>query len=719
MTISPQTVRAQMFRLKPLLSSRSLETIRKGQNMIGELMGLKYSKEVFTKEHKFENFTGEWVVPLEERRRGVILYLHGGGYVCGDIRYVKGFSSMLAVQCGAKIFSPAYRLAPENPFPAAVEDAFEAYKYLLSKGYLPKQITLCGESAGGGLCYSLCLKLREESVPMPAGIIAISPWVDLTISGESYKENTENDPSMTSEILRFYSDCYTKNPTDPLASPVFADVKGLPPSLIFAAKEELMRSDSEQMHELLRKSGCESSLYLKSERWHAYILYGLADDSDDFTIINQYLNKVMSPERMLRWLRLDNAAKIYPAARSNTWSNVFRVSVSLKEDIDKETLRSALNVTARRFPSICARLRRGIFWYYLEQLSEPPKISEDSSYPLTRMSHKEISKCALRVLVYKNRLAVEFFHSLTDGTGAMIFLKSLTAEYLQQKYGVSISNKNGILGRLDEPSEAELEDSFQKYAGPIQASRKENDAFHISGTLEAEGFLNLTCFKIPVKEILDAAHKYNVSITVFLTAAFMHALQKIQAEQCPNVNKRKRIKILIPVNLRNVFESRSLRNFALYTTPEIDPRQGEYDFSEICKIVSTWMSFDITKKTMSAKIATNISAERLLIVRLMPLFLKNIVMKAVYNAVGEKKSCFSLSNLGNQKVSEEMTPYVERFDFILGAQAKAPYNCGVISYGDTLNINVIRKIRESEMELEFFKVLQEHGITVSVESNHL
>ena len=138
-------------------------------------------------------------------------------------------------------------------------------------------------------------------------------------------------------------------------------------------------------------------------------------------------------KRVLRWLRLDNAAKIYPAARRRNWSNVYRQSVTLCENVDKAVLQSALDVTAKRFPSIAARLRRGLFWFYLQQVDEAPKIRHEQSYPLVFMSNKEMQKCALRVIAYRNRIAVEYFHSLTDGTGALIFLKTLTAEYLEQK----------------------------------------------------------------------------------------------------------------------------------------------------------------------------------------------------------------------------------------------------------------------------------------------
>ena len=151
----------------------------------------------------------------------------------------------------------------------------------------------------------------------------------------------------------------------------------------------------------------------------------------------------------LSWVRLDNAAKIYPAARRKNWSNVYRQSVTLIEDVDVEVLRSAVAVTVKRFPSIAARLREGMFWYYLEEVDSPPEIRKEECCPLTFMSDIEMRSCALRIIVYHNRIAIEFFHSLTDGTGALIFLKTLTAEYLEQKYGISIPCEKGVLDRKE------------------------------------------------------------------------------------------------------------------------------------------------------------------------------------------------------------------------------------------------------------------------------
>ncbi len=717
MALSPKLIRSQMAMLKPLLRSCSLETMRRGQDLIGDLMQVGKSDRFLLKKHDFEGFSGYWVVPKDERRQGVILYLHGGGFTCGGIEYAKGFGITLAEHFGVKVFCPGYRLAPENPFPTAPEDCLTAYEYLLNKGYAPEHITLCGESAGGGLCYSLCLMLRQRSLPMPSGIIAISPWVDLMLSGESYEKNQESDPSLSVEFLRHCVGCYGGDPADPMVSPLYADLTDMPPSLIFVAENELLYSDSQLLHEALKHFGCVSQLRIKPQRWHAYVVYGLREDHNDFQEINRFLTHYMARENKLRWMRLDNAAKIYPAARSQTWSNVFRLSATLKEEIDVPVMQSALDVTARRFPSIAARLRKGTFWYYLQQLDHAPIIRQEASFPLTRMSRKEARKCALRVIVYRNRVAVEFFHSLTDGTGGLVFLKTLLAEYIQQKYGVPVPAGCGVLGRLEEPSKAELEDSFPKYAGSVCAGRKEDTAWRITGTPEQDGFLNVTCFTLPVEEVKAKAKAQGITVTAYLCAVMLKAIQQMQMERIPNVRRRKAVKVQIPVNLRSIFPSSTLRNFALYTTPQLDPKMGEYTFPEICKLVHHWMGLEITPRKMSMMIAANVSAEQSFFVKIMPLFLKNFVMKQVFRAVGERKSCLSLSNLGNVKLPESMDPYMDHFDFVLGVQAAAPYNCGVISYNNKMQINFIRNTREPQLETAFFRTLQELGLQAEVGSN--
>lgn len=712
MALNAKHTRAHLARIKPLLTRRTLEASRWGQDLLGDIMEVSRRDAVIVKEHDFPQFQGAWVLPKDHRRQGVILYLHGGGYTSGSLDYATGFGSVLADECGTSVFCCAYRLAPEHPFPAAVQDVTAAYEYLLSKGY--EKITLCGESAGGGLCYALCLQIKEKQLPMPCGIIAISPWVDLSNSGDSYETNRDSDPTLTKELLDRYTRYYTDEPRNPLASPLFGDLSELPPSLIFAGADELLLSDAQMLKE---KLGATAQLVITPERWHGYVLYLLEEDREDFVRINTFLDTHMARADKLGWVKLDNAAKIYPASRSRNWSNVFRLSATLTEPVDTEILQSALDVTVRRFPTIAARLRRGAFWYYLQQLKEAPRIQKEYSYPLAHMHSQEARQCAFRVIAYKNRVAVEFFHSLTDGTGGSVFLKTLLAEYLQQKYHIHISPDSGVLPRLEVPGPSELRDDFPKYAGPVTASRQEKDAWHYHGTPEPDGRLNLICLRLNTQQVRSAAHIYNTTITGLLCAVLMQAILRLQEEHVPDVRRRKAVKVQIPVNLRKLFPSSTLRNFSLYTTPELDPRLGSYDFREICKIVRLHMDATITPKQMASMIATNVQSEQMLAVRVMPLPIKNLVMKAVFLAVGERKSFMSLSNLGAVVLPEEMKPYVRRMDFILGAQSANPHNCGVLSLDDTLYWNFIRNIREPDLERHVFRVLHELGLSVIAESN--
>ena len=718
MELHAKRVRAQLNLFKPVMTSCSLEASRKGQDKLGELMTALHRSEIMAKNHDFERFQGAWIMPQDQRRGGVVLYLHGGGYTCGSLEYAKGFSSVLAAECGVRVFCAAYRLAPEHRYPAAVEDALEAYQYLLKKGYAGRQILLCGESAGGGLIYALCLKLKELGLPLPCGLIGISPWTDLTGSGKSYEENREVDPSMSPELLQFYAKCYTDDPADPLCSPLFGDLTGFPPSLLFVGGDEVMLDDTRMLHEKLVKSGCRSKLIVAPERWHAYVLYCLSENMpQDFEAINRFMDKVLSPARSLRWMKLDNAAKIYPAAKRRNWNNFFRISATLTEPVDVAVLRSALDGTARRVPSIAVRLRRGMFWYYLEQIPPSPAIQEEKSCPLAHAPFHEVRQCAFRVLVYHNRFAVEFFHALTDGTGGLTFFKTLLAEYLSQNYGLTVPAVDGVLGRLEEPSDEELEDSFLRYAGNVKASRREATAWHLTGTPEKDGFKDLVTLMIPAPVLKECAKAHGVTVTELLCAAMMQAICRLQAEKVPQRSRRKPVKVLLPVNLRNLFPSKTLRNFASYITPEVDPRMGDDTFDELSAAVHHRMGLENNPQTMRAKFAANVASEQSPLLRVMPLFIKNLAMKAVFDTVGECKSCLCLSNLGVVRLPEVMAPYVARMDFIIGVQAKAPHNCGVLTWNDTVYINCIRSIREPELELHFYRVLHQLGLPVKVESN--
>ena len=228
-------LREQIRLIKPILTKSSIAASRNLQEALGELGAKAVSGKVDFDEFDLDGVAAAWAVPedLDPEDHRVALYLHGGGYVAGSFKYARGFAGVLAAKAQVRVMCIAYRLAPEHPYPAAVEDALAAYEYLLDQGYKPHNIFLIGESAGGGLIFALCLALKTQGKPLPCRVVALSPWTDLTMSGASYEINRKLDVSLTAKEIQGFVEAYSpQNQTDPLVSPVFGELSGLPPTLI-------------------------------------------------------------------------------------------------------------------------------------------------------------------------------------------------------------------------------------------------------------------------------------------------------------------------------------------------------------------------------------------------------------------------------------------------------------------------------------------------------
>ena len=416
-------------------------------------------------------------------------------------------------------------------------------------------------------------------------------------------------------------------------------------------------------------------------------------------------------------MRLDNAAKLYPATKRQGWNNIFRLSVTLDEEIRPPLLQAALDCVIHRFPSIAVRVRRAVFWYYLEEIPRAPVVIPDHNYPLTHMPFDDILKCAFRVLYYKNRIAVEFFHAIADGNSGIIFLKTLAAEYLRLTKNIEIPCTQGVLDINEAPREEELSDDFPKYAGRISKGRSESVTYQLKGTPEDMGFRNILVAELSSEEALKLSRSHGVTLTEFMVSVMISAFLELQEERVPELF-RKPVHVLVPVNLRRLFPSVTLRNFVLYVTPGVDPQLGHYDLDEIIKEVHHQMSLEISAKKMASRIRSNVKMEQLKVVRILPLFIKNLGMKLVYDLTGEKTSCITMSNLGVVKVPDEMVPHIRRFGFTLGVQRTSPNNCGMISYGGKLYIAMIRSIKEPLLEQKFILKLKEFGLHIRLESNY-
>ena len=417
------------------------------------------------------------------------------------------------------------------------------------------------------------------------------------------------------------------------------------------------------------------------------------------------------------WMRLDNAATIYPANMTRQFSVMFRFSAALTEEVDPVLLDRALKNVLRRMPSFSYRLKEGIFWCYFRHIDGTPGVSQDVGNPMTRIRWKENNYFMFRVRYFGKRVSAEFFHAVTDGTGGLTFFLTLLAEYLRLGHGIRISYGGRILDPEAAPDPGEYEDSFSVYARNTGTMEKERKAYHVRGTEEKKHILDIITGKIPVARIKEEADRYGCTVTAFLTSVMIDSLQSLQKAENDPHRRHMPIKISIPVNLRRFYPSRTLRNFSSYVNVGIDGWLGEYSLDEIAVQVKSQMDMMITEKRLNAKISGNTALAKNIFVRLVPMFIKKFVISAIELRMGDNYISQNLSNMGNVELPKEMAAYVTDLNFILGRSRNKAGSASCISYNGNLYITFTRKIKETSFEKNFFTRLVEMGIPVEIESN--
>ncbi len=226
----------------------------------------------------------EWVTAPGASSDRTLLYLHGGAYTICSPKTHRGLTSSLSRETGIRVLAADYRLAPENPFPAAVEDAVSVYRWLIEGGTPADHIVVAGDSAGGGLTIATLVALRDRGIPLPAAAVTISPWADLEMTGESMTTKANVDPMLDRERLKDSADAYLNgvDARDPLASPIYADLSGLPPLFIHVGGRETLLDDSRRLEERARADGVDVTLEIEEEMIHVWHVFaGLAPESDE------------------------------------------------------------------------------------------------------------------------------------------------------------------------------------------------------------------------------------------------------------------------------------------------------------------------------------------------------------------------------------------------------------------------------------------------------
>ncbi len=411
------------------------------------------------------------------------------------------------------------------------------------------------------------------------------------------------------------------------------------------------------------------------------------------------------------WLRLDNAAKIYPSSFTPGSPAVFRLSVELATPVRIAALAEALRVVLRRCPYFQVYLRRGVFWYYLLRHEGVPAIEPMGDLPVSMIALRRRDTHLLRVQARGRGVAVDFSHVLTDGGGGLRFLGTLVTEYLSQ-CGVRVGDRAPFLDPAEEPAAGEFEDAHNRFfRGRLPKPPRLAPAWQLAGGRRpAPGYRILTG-RMPLASVLELAREQGASLTEYLVALYMHALSETRRR---SGGRRTVIRLEVPVNMRQFHPSETMRNFSLFVSPEIDLAVGEYSLEEIVARVHHSMRMEVDEKQLARQIARNVGAERNPLIRAVPLPLKDMMLSVANRRLGERVYSGVLSNLGRVTVPEAIDSHIASFGFALGPNSSIKKNCAVLSFRGELRVAFGSVVEDREVERRFFTTLAGKGVGVTV-----
>lgn len=399
---------------------------------------------------------------------------------------------------------------------------------------------------------------------------------------------------------------------------------------------------------------------------------------------------------------IDNASILYLSLIRKDHTNTYRFTMTLTEDVCPDTLQMAVDRVYKRFPTVIAGFHPGFFHCFQVPAKTPPQVQPDPGCLVT-MSKEEIRSCAYRVLYREKQIAIEAFHALTDGFGAIASFTTLIAEYLRLKNGIHIPVSETLVDIDQSPMLKELEDSYLDYEAGDPLHLPSRYAYQLPGGNSVRDAVRTSCFTVPTCKMLDTAHRHGVSITTLISSVMASSVMEVQQQNADT--QIRPVRIMVPVDLRRMFPSRTLRNFILYVLPTMEPNDHGKPLSELLRSFSKQMHSQIEQKRMASIMAYNVKTQGAWYFQIIPLFLKCALMRLVYRFFGESNSSVTVTNLGNVNLPEEMQEFVEKIEVTLTPRVRSPYNCAIISYNGLLSIHISRFPRHTQLEDIFFQKL--------------
>lgn len=417
--------------------------------------------------------------------------------------------------------------------------------------------------------------------------------------------------------------------------------------------------------------------------------------------------------RYVRWDRLDNTAHLFPVIAGESMTNTYRLSAVLRDDVDQSLLQQALDILLPKFDLFNVRLRVGFFWYYFEENNKKaPRVAEESTYPCRYISPSKNQSYLFRVTYYRNRINLEVFHVLTDGMGGVNFMKELVSQYLRLAYPDILGD---LPDELMESTSLNREDDFlSNYDKPKKNNYEKKRAYTIKGEhLPDDGF-GVIRGTVSLSELKKAVKGYNVSVNDYLVGAFAYGIYRGSLK---GHHTDKAIRVAVPVNLRPFFDSYTTKNFFAMISADFLPETGRtYSFEEVLAITTKSIRSQLTKENLSDILSYNVSNQKNIFARAVPIWLKNLAIRAVYSKSALANTT-TLTNVGAAEFPEEYSAFVKDFFGFLSMSKGQLLKATVFSFKDNLNITFSTVYKDTAVERCFFGVLSSDGLKVEVETN--
>lgn len=432
----------------------------------------------------------------------------------------------------------------------------------------------------------------------------------------------------------------------------------------------------------------------------------------------------MKRKKQLWWHPLDNAAKIFPGTSNRSDTKVFRFACQLNEPVVQSYLEEATRQTLKEFPIFQTLLKRGLFWYYLEKTGQEAIVREEDKEPCSPMFDKNFKRLLFNVSYYKNRINLEVHHVLTDGTGAIQFLRALVIHYLQNAHQELVELE--LLTEYDASASEKNDDSFNRYYE--KADKKKSDkkdvvqdrtkaklipqkAYQIQGRRLSGYRMRIIEGTVPVKGLLDLAHQYHTTLTIFVTALVICSIGK----EMHSKDKKKPVVIKVPVNLRSYFDSSTARNFFGVMEVSYNFSTQSEKLEDVIAHVDKCFKNELTREQLMVRMNKMGKLERNVFLRSVPLSIKDFFMKAGYD-VNNRRYTFSLSNVGIMHMPEVLTQYIDMFDIFLSTDKEQACS---ISYNGWFRMTFTSPFEQTQIQKHFFRQLSQMGLEVYIESNEL